>query len=124
MSVLVTILDDTYSANGADGRKRIFASVSLTNPYTANGESITTSTYFKTKFLGGHVTSVSAAVTAANAGIAQTGTFRGDQNSTTAAVLFQMFNAGLPVTANAGLFVDNTVANLSNTTFTMEMIGY
>lgn len=122
MSLTFTILDDTYSANDSTGRKRIFGTVSLTNPYTANGESFTVSTWFKTKFLGGHVTQVAAAVTTANAGIARTGTFRSDTNSVSAAVLFQMFQGGL--TTLSGTWIDNTTANLSNTTFTLELFGY
>jgi hypothetical protein len=124
MSVLFTILDDTYSANNIDGKKRIFGTFSFTNPYTANGESVTVSTYFPNKFLGGHVTAVSAAVTAALAGVARSGTFRGDSSSTTSAVLFQMFQTGLAATASAGLWVDNTTANISATTCTVEMMGY
>ena len=123
MTATFTIIDDTYSANEASGKKRIFGTVSLTNPYTAGGEAITVSSYFKTKFLGGHVTMVQQSVAIANAGIAATGKFRGDTSSTTTAVL-QFFNAGLSGTAQAGLFVDNTVANLSNTTCTVDMVGY
>ena len=123
MTATLTIIDDTYSANGADGRKRIFATISLTNPYTAGGESITTSTYFKTKVLGGSVTMVNPSVSAANAGIARTGTFRGDTTSTST-LLLQFWNTGLSATANAGMFVDNTVANLSGTTIYMEAVGY
>jgi len=123
MSILFTVIDDTYSANGPDGKKRLWGTVSLTNPYTAGGESITVSSYFKTKFLGGKVMMVNPSVTAANAGIAMTGTFRGDTSSTTTAVL-QFWNAGLSATANAGLFVDNTTANLSNTTCVIQLEGY
>jgi len=124
MSVTFTILDDSNSANGADGRKHIFGVLSFTNPYTASGESLTVSTYFPNKFLGGKVTAVSAAVTSALAGLAHTGTFRGDSSSTTAAVLFQLFQTGLAGTASAGLWVDNTTANISATTCTVEMWGY
>ena len=123
MTATFTIVDDTYGANLADGKKRIWGTVSLTNPYTAGGESITVSSYFKTKFLGGEVTMVNASVTTANAGIASTGTFRGDTSSTTTAVL-QFFNAGLSATASAGLLVDNTTSNLSNTTLTVALSGY
>lgn len=123
MTATFTILDDTYSANSADGKKRIWGTVSLTNPYTAGGESITVSSYFKKEFLGGNVTLINPSVSAANAGIAQTGRFRGDTSSTTTAVL-QFWNTGLTGTANAGLFVDNTTANLSNTTITVQMTGY
>lgn len=124
MSVTFTILDDSNSANNPDGRKHIFGVLSFTNPYTAAGESLTVSTYFPSKFLGGKVTAVSGAVTAALAGLAHTGTFRGDSSSTATAVLFQLFQSGLPGTASAGLWVDNTTANISATTCTVEMWGY
>ncbi len=123
MSILFTVIDDTYSANGTDGKKRIWGTVSLTNPYTANGEVITTSTYFKTKFLGGKVMMVDQQVTAANTGIALTGTFRGNTASTSVTLL-QFFSVGLTGTANAGLFVDCSTANLSSTTLTVQMEGY
>ena len=124
MSLTLTIIDDTYSSNSSDGRKRVFFTGSLTNPYTASGEVITTmSTYFYTKFLGGHVTMVNPSVTSALAGIAKTGTFRGDTSSLTTQVL-QFFQTGLSGTASAGLWVDNTTANLSATTFTVEAYGY
>ena len=85
---------------------------------------MTVSNYFPNKFLGGKVTAVSAAVTAALAGLAHTGTFRGDSSSTGSAVLFQLFQTGLAATASAGLWVDNTTANISATTCTIEMWGY
>lgn len=123
MTLTLTIIDDTYSRNGADGVKRVQFTGSFTNPYTAGGESVTTSTYFGTKFLGGTVLAVEPSVGIDNTGIAMTGRFRSDTSSTTTAVL-QLFNAGLSGTAKAGLFVDNTVANISNTTITFEMAGY
>lgn len=124
MSVTFTIIDDTYSANGADGRKHIFGTLSFTNPYTAGGESITVSSYFPNKFLGGRVTGVNASVTAANAGMIGTrSAFRADTSSTTTAVI-QLFNDGLTGTSSAGLAVDNTVANISGITCTVEMWGY
>ncbi len=122
MTATVTLTDDTYSANGADGRKRIYAAISLTNPYTAGGETITTSTYFPNRFDGGNVTMINPSVTADLAGIAASGVFRGTTASTTSA-LFQMFNGALPGAATIGRWVDNTVANLSNTTVYVEMIG-
>ncbi len=123
MSIATTIIDDVYSGNADDGRKRLFYNVSLTNPYTAAGERITVSSIFPNKFLGGSLMSINQQVTAANAGIASTATFIGDASSTSV-VLLQLFNAGLSGTASAGLFVDNTVANLSGTTFVVQMIGY
>ena len=124
MTLTLSIIDDTYSANDvAGGVKNVRFTASFTNPYTTGGETITTSTYFPAKFLGGGVESVNASVTTANAGIARTATFRGDTASTSIAVL-QLFNAGLSGTASAGGFVDNTVANLSNTTVTLRMAGY
>lgn len=122
MTTTVTLTDDTYSANGSDGRKRIYATISLTNPYTAGGEVITTSTYFPNKPDGGKVIMVNPSVTIDNAGIANTGMFRGTNASTTS-LLLQFTNAGLTATSKAGLFVDNTVANLSGTTIFVELIG-
>lgn len=123
MTATFTLVDGAYSEQASAGRKKLFGSVSLTNPYTAGGESITVSTYFNRTFLGGHITMVNPSVSAANAGIAETGVFRGDTSSITTAVL-QFFNGGLSGTANAGLQVDNTVANLSNTTVFVELNGY
>ena len=121
MTAIVTLTDDTYSANGSDGRKRIYATVSLVNPYTASGEAITTSTYFPNKFDGGTITMVNPSVTLVNAGVVSTGKFRGDNSSTTSAVL-QFFSISLGG-STAGTFVDNTTTNLSNTTIFVEMIG-
>ncbi len=123
MTALFTLADATYAEQASAGRKKIFGSVSLTNPYTAGGESITVSTYFNRQFLGGHITMINPSVSAANAGIAETGVFRGDTNSITTAVL-QFWNGGLSATANAGLQVDNTIANLSSTTLWVELNGY
>lgn len=125
MTALLTLTDDVYSANNGDGRKRLYGNVSLTNPYTAGGETISFSTYFSggvAKFDGGVITMINPSVSATNAGIASTGKFRGDNSSTGSAVL-QLWNTGLTGTANAGLLVDNTVANLSSTTFFVELIG-
>jgi hypothetical protein len=121
MTLSITLTDDTYSANGSDGRKRIYATGSLTNPYSTGGETITTSTYFGNVFDGGVVTMINPSVSILNAGIAQTGKFRGTNASTTSAVL-QFFNVSLGG-STAGTFVDNTVANLSSTTVYLEMIG-
>lgn len=123
MSVTFTIIDDSNSSNGADGRKHIFGTLSFTNPYTASGESLTVSNYFPHEFLGGKVTAVSGAVTAALAGLAHTGTFRGDNNTIAGAAIFQMFQTGLSGTASAGLWVDNTTANISGLTCMVEMWG-
>jgi len=122
MTATLTATDSTYNANGSDGRKRLYATISLTNPYTSGGESITTSTYFGTVFDGGRVLAVNPSVSVTNAGIAHTGTFRSSNASTTTAVL-QFFNVSLGG-STAGMFVDNTVANLSSTTVFVEMIGY
>jgi hypothetical protein len=124
MSWAFTLIDDTFSANESSGRKRIFGTLSFVNPYTAAGELITSGAlYFKTKWLGGKIINVSTAVTSALAGIAQTGTFRGDTSSF-ASVGLQFFQTGLSGTANAGLWVDNTTANISATTVYVEMNGY
>lgn len=123
MTAILTPIDDTYGANLPDGTKRLRFTVSLVNPYTAGGELLTVSTYFPDKFLGGTVQMVEPSVPIARAGILATGTFRGDVNSVTTAAL-QFFNSGLSATASAGVFVDNTVANLSTSTLTVEMVGY
>lgn len=122
MTTIVTLTDDTYSANSSDGRKRIYASISCVNPYSTGGESITTSTYFPSKFDGGKVTAVNAAVNIDLVGSASTAVFRSTSASTSTALL-QLLNVGLTATTKAGLFVDNTVANISNLTFQVEMIG-
>lgn len=123
MTLTLTIIDDKYSANDATGRKTLYFTGSFTNPYTAGGEIITVSSYFPNKWLGGAVESVDFNCSDANTGVARTGTFLGDANSTSVVAL-QLFNAGLSGTASAGLFVDNTVANLSGTTVTLRMTGY
>lgn len=126
MSLTLTVIDDRYQANQGD-TKRMWFTGSLTNPYTANGETVGANTYFPKQFLGGGVTAVNPSVTAALAGIARTGTFRADTNSvgSTAALapVLQFFQTGLAATASAGLWVDNTTANLSGTTFTCFMEG-
>jgi len=123
MTALLTLTDDTYSANNGDGRKRIYGSVSLTNPYTTGGEVLTTTAYFPNKFDGGKVTMVNPSVAILMAGIAHTGTFRGDGSSTTAGVL-QFMNVSLGG-STAGTFVDNTVTGTTYaaTTLFVEMIG-
>jgi hypothetical protein len=118
MTALLTLTDDTYSANSGDSRKRIYATVSLTNPYTAGGELIA-STLFANKLDGGRVIMVNPSVAVNSAGIASTGILRGDNASVTGFVL-QFFN---PITTQIAGFVDNTVANLSNVTCFVELIG-
>jgi len=123
MSVTFTIIDSSDTANNADGKKRVYGTLSFTNPYTASGESITVSSYFPHKFLGGEVKMINPSVSIANTGLVALAKFRGDSSSVTTAVI-QLFNTGLTGTANAGLLVDNTVANISNITCTVEMVGY
>jgi hypothetical protein len=126
MSLTLTAIDDRYQANQGD-TKRMWFTGSLTNPYTASGESVGTNTYFPKYFLGGAVTAVHPSSGIDLQGIMATGKFRADANSvaSTAALapVLQFFNAGLAGTAKAGLFVDNTTANLSNGTFLCYMEG-
>lgn len=122
MSVNFTLIDDTFSANESSGRKRIFGVLSFTNPYTAAGEVLTAvATFFKAKWLGGRVMSVRQDVPVSLAGLASTGTFRGDANSI-ASVVVQLFQGGL--TTLSGTWVDNTTANISGLTCNVEMNGY
>jgi len=123
MTATFTIIDDPTSANGVDGRKRIFGTLSFTNPYTAGGDVFSLSTYFPSKFLGGRVTSVNPSVTAALAGLVTHATFRGDTSSTANGVI-QLWSVGLSATANAGNLVDNTTANISGLTCNVELFGY
>jgi len=126
MSLTLTAIDDRYQANQGD-TKRMWFSGSLTNPYTASGETVGANTYFPKYFLGGGITAVHPSTSIALAGVIATGKFRADASSvaSTAALapVLQFFNAGLSATANAGLFVDNTTANLSNGTFLCYMEG-
>ena len=124
MSTTLTVIDSTYTdVNDSTGKKRLFATLSLTNPYTTGGDLLTVSSYFPNKFLSMYVGSVQQNVSAANAGVARTATARGDTSGTTS-IAIQLWNAGLPTTSSAGLFVDNTVSNISNITFNVELIGY
>jgi len=123
MTATVTIIDNLYDSNDATGRKSIFATVSLTNPYTAGGELVTVSSWFKTKFLGGRVTAIEPSVAIAAVGAMALATIRADTSSYTT-VKLQLLNVGLTGTANAGLLVDSTVANTSNSTCTINLIGY
>lgn len=129
MTLTLTVIDDQYASNGGDGVKSLRLTGSFTNPYTAGGESVTLSSYFHatagstSKFLGGRVMAVNPSVSIDLAGVLATGVFRGDTSSTTTAVL-QLFNAGLGGTSKAGLFVDNTTANLSTGTVTLLVQGY
>lgn len=123
MTMTFTPIDDTYSANESSGRKHIFGTVSCTNPYTASGDTFSTATYFKAKFLGGVLTMVNPSMTANQIGRVRTATFRGDTSSFAAAVV-QLLDVGLSGTANAGLFVDNTTANISSHTYSCVLFGY
>lgn len=123
MSITATLIDDKYSANDAAGRKTLYFTVSLTNPYTAGGESITVSSYFPNKVLGGNVTMVNPSVSIDAVGGLRNGVVRGDTSSTTTVVL-QLLGCGLAGTSKVGLWVDNTVANVSNQTCTLQLIGY
>lgn len=121
MTAAFTIIDDSGSANGPDGRKRIFGTLSFTNPYTTGGDSFSLSTYFPHAFLGGRVVAVNPSVTVALAGSLAHSTFRADTTSTSTAVI-QIFDGGL--TTLSGTFVDHTTANISGATCTVELFGY
>lgn len=123
MTATFTIIDDAPSGNDGSGRKRVFGTLSFTNPYTANGDSFSLSTYFPNKFLGGRVTAVNASSTTALAGLLTHATFRADTSSTATAVV-QLLSVGLTGTASAGNLVDNTTANISGLTCTVELFGY
>ncbi len=123
MTMTFTLIDDTYSSNESSGRKQIFGTVSCTNPYTAGGDTFSISTYFKAKFLGGVVTAVNQSTAIGLAGVAGSAKFRGDTSSFTSAVV-TLFQTGLSATATAGLWVDNTTANISTATFQAVLIGY
>ncbi len=124
MTLTLTVIDDQYGNNGGDGVKRMRFTGSFTNPYTAGGEAVTLTSYFKTKFLGGNPAAIiNGNVAIALAGVGATARFRGDPNTTLAAKI-QLFNAGLSGTAAAGLFVDNTTADLSTLTTTIHAEGY
>ena len=121
MTATFTIIDDVTSANGPDGRKRIFGTLSFTNPYTANGDLFSLSTYFPNKFLGGRVTAINPSSTIALAGLLAHATFRADSSSTATAVI-QLLSTGLG--SSFGGLVDNTTANVSGLTCTVELFGY
>jgi len=123
MTATFTIIDGSGESNGSDGRKRIFGTLSFTNPYTAGGDVFSLSTYFPNKFLGGRVTSVNPSVTAALTGLVTHAAFRGDTSSTASAVI-QLFSVGLSATSSAGALVDNTTANVSGLTCNVELFGY
>ncbi len=61
--------------------------------------------------------------TEALAGLVTHATFRADTSSTATAVI-QLLSAGLSGTASAGNLVDNTTANISTLTCTVELFGY
>ena len=119
MTSTFTPIDSTYAANDSTGRKRLFGTVSITNPYSTGGEVVDLSSYFKTKFLGGEVTMINPSVSATNAAIAQSGKFRGDTSSLSPKL--QFWNTPL---LGTGVPVDNTISNLSGTTLTVEVYGY
>jgi hypothetical protein len=119
MTTTITPIDSTYSANDSTGRKRLFVTASVTNPYSTGGEAIDLTSYLKTKFLGGSVAGINPSVSAANAAVASTAQFRADSSSLTPKL--QMWNT--PLTAT-GVLVDNTIANLSGTTIYLEVVGY
>src|SRR5688572_15072767 len=122
MTTVITELTDKYAANDGNGYKRMRLSVSCVNPYTAGGEAITLSSYFKSAFHGGSLLAVNPSVSIALACIVSSGTFRGDTNSYASAVL-QFYANGLSATAQAGLRVDNTTANISAATVYVEVVG-
>lgn len=121
MTTIVTLTDDTFSANGGDGVKRIYASISCVNPYTATGEVLTNS-WFPNKFHGGKVVAVNPSSTVDLAGIGNSAVFR-TTSASTSTLTMQFLNTGLPVTAAVGRWVDNTVANISTLTVQVELIG-
>ncbi len=124
MTLALTVIDDQYAGNDGTGAKTIRFTGSFTNPYTAGGERITVSTYFPKKFLGGSpAAAISQQVPIDLAGIGASAKFRGDTASTSV-VLLQLFNSGLPGTAAAGRWVDNSVADISTLTTTGYMVGY
>lgn len=119
MTTTITPIDSTYSSNDSSGRKRLFVTASITNPYSTGGDAIDLTSYFKTKFLGGKIAGINPSVSAANAAVASTGQFRGDSSSLSPKL--QFWNT--PLTAT-GVLVDNTIANLSGTTIYLEVVGY
>lgn len=122
MANTLTLTDDKYSANSADSRKRIYATLSVDN-YVTGGIPIDVSSYFPTKFDGGRVLGCSLVTTIAKAGIAHTGMFRANNASTTAAAppLLQFFNNSTG--AGAALWVDNSTTDLTGTSVLVELIG-
>ncbi len=95
--------------------------MSCTNPYSTGGEAFTHT--LNKVFMGGKVLAVNPSVTIQNAGIAASGVIRATTASTTS-LLLQFLNTGLPVTTAVGTWVDNTVANISNTSLIVELMGY
>jgi hypothetical protein len=122
MTTVITALTDRFT-NKSTGYKEMRLSVSCVNPYTAGGEAIDLSTYFKTRFEGGWITAVQQSVGIDLAGIVSSGTFRGDTSSYASAVL-QFYANGLGGTSKAGLRVDNTTANISTATVYAQVVGY
>lgn len=121
MSTTLTIIGSRLEGGNADQISRLRYTVSCTNPYTAGGEVITTLPFTK-KFFGGKVLQVNPVCATNLAGAAANSAFRGDTSST-ATIVLQLLQTGLSGTASAGFWVDNTTANISNLTFTMEVSG-
>ena len=114
MSVTLTAISGPYNVNGANGIKSRYFIASFTNPYTAGGESVTVSSYFNAAgaCIGGRVVAIDPRVAIAAVGPMAAACIRG-YSASVAAVKIQLLDVGLPGTANAGLLVDSTTANIS-----------
>lgn len=121
MSLALTIIGSRYEGGNADQVSRLRYTGSFTNPYTAGGEAITTFPFTK-KFFGGKVLSVNPVVATNLAGALGNAVFRSDTTST-GTVILQLLQTGLSGAASAGLWVDNTTANISNATCVIEISG-
>ncbi len=121
MTLTLTAIDDSQSANNADGTKTIRYTGSFTNPYTAGGEVITLSSIFKQKFLGGRVEMVHQDVAVGDAGMLASAVIRGNVTTTPTTCKVQLFNSAVVLN---GRFVDNTVADISNYSCTFALTGY
>lgn len=121
MTTTLTLIDNVYEASGGDGRKRLYATLSILRPSTAGGDALSLdATYFPNKFLGGRVVGINPNVSIGAAGVAALGQFRADTTST-ATVIFQLMNVG--VGASFGALIDNTIS-VQSCTVTVEMVGY
>jgi len=118
MSTTVTLRDDIYSQNDATGKKRLFVTISCTNPYTANGELVDCSTYFDT-VEAVNIVGVGPSVSATLSGLASTAKAKFVPGTSTS-FLLQMFNVSI-VPGNG--WIDNSTANISNLTIYAELIG-